>query len=82
MAISGLSVVGLPAVKNEPVMLKSSRNSSRNRTQTQKRVAVIKNAHTAAELDEIGERWATHSGPYLTVAETIAMEAAKNQTAQ
>ncbi len=37
-----------------------------------KLVAVIRNAHTDAELDEMEERWANHTGPYMTVAETLA----------
>lgn len=40
-------------------------------------VAVIKNGHTDAELKEMGERWVNHQGPYLTLAETIAIEKAK-----
>lgn len=42
-----------------------------------KMIAVIKNGHTAAELKEMGERWVNHQGPYLTLAETIAIEKAK-----
>ena len=30
-----------------------------------------------AELDEMEERWVNHQGPYLTLAETIAIEKAK-----
>jgi len=40
-------------------------------------VAVIKNGHTDAELKEMGERWVNHQGPYLTLAETIAIEKEK-----
>ncbi len=40
-------------------------------------VAVIKNGHTDAELDEMSERWVNHQGPYLTLAEVIAIEKAK-----
>ncbi|RZK88346.1 MAG: hypothetical protein EOO62_37810, partial [Hymenobacter sp.] len=28
-------------------------------------IAVIKNSHTDAEMEEMEERWATHQGPYL-----------------
>lgn len=42
-----------------------------------KLIAVIKNGHTDAELDEMEERWANHQGPYLTLAEVIAIERAK-----
>ena len=44
---------------------------------SQKMVAVIKNGHTDAELKEMEERWVNHQGPYLTLAETIAIEKAK-----
>lgn len=40
-------------------------------------VAVIKNGHTDAELEEMGERWVKHEGPYLTIDEIIAIEQAK-----
>ena len=42
-----------------------------------KLVAVIKNGHTDAELDEMEERWVNHQGPYMTLAEVIAIEKAK-----
>ena len=42
-----------------------------------KRVAVIKNRHTDAELDEMEERWANHSGPRLTLTEILTIEKAK-----
>jgi len=45
-----------------------------------KRVVVIKNGHTDAELDEMEERWVNHQGPYLTLAEVIAIEKAKQDT--
>lgn len=45
-----------------------------------KLVAVIKNGHTDAELDEMEERWVNHQGPYLTLAEVIAIEKAKQQS--
>lgn len=44
-----------------------------------KLVAVIKNGHTDAELDEMEERWANHQGPSLTLAEVLAIEKAKQQ---
>jgi hypothetical protein len=46
-----------------------------------KLVAVIKNGHTDAELDEMEERWLNHQGPYMTVAETLtyAAERAKQK---
>ena len=45
-----------------------------------KLVAVIKNGHTDAELDEMEERWANHQGPYLTLAEVLAIEKTKQQS--
>jgi hypothetical protein len=44
-------------------------------------MAVIKNGHTDAELDEMEERWLNHQGPYMTVAETLtyAAERAKQK---
>lgn len=46
-----------------------------------KRVAVIKNGHTEAELDEMGKRWLNHQGPYMTVAETLAYAAERAKKA-
>jgi hypothetical protein len=40
-------------------------------------VAVIKNGHTDAELDEMEERWVNNQGPYLTLAEVLAIETEK-----
>lgn len=40
-----------------------------------KQTVVIKNSHTAPELAESGERWATHSGPYMTLVDVLAIEA-------
>lgn len=44
-----------------------------------KLIAVIKNGHTEAELDEMEERWVNHQGPYMTLQQVIAIEAAKQQ---
>ena len=70
-----LSVADRQAEKNGIVMLKSPKSPTRK--ETPKMVAVIKNGHTDAELKEMGERWVNHQGPYLTLAETIAIEKAK-----
>jgi len=59
-------------------MLKTPKNP--NRTAAPKLVTVIKNGHTDAELDEMEERWVTHQGPRLTLAEVIAIEQAKQNT--
>ncbi len=42
-----------------------------------KMIAVIKNGHTEAELDEMEQRWVNHQGPYLTLAQVLAIEKAK-----
>lgn len=42
-----------------------------------KLVAVIKNGHTDAELDEMEERWVNYQGPCLTLAQVMAIEAEK-----
>lgn len=82
MAIFDQSVAGQPAVKKETAMLKSPKEPTKKETATAdrpKRVAVIKNGHTAAELAESGERWATHAGPYMTLTEVLSIEAAKQK---
>lgn len=48
-----------------------------NKKAAPKRVAVIKNGHTDAELDQMEERWVNHPGPRLTLAEVLAIEQAK-----
>ena len=50
---------------------------NQNKKAIPKMVAVIKNGHTDAELDEMAERWVNHQGPYLTLREVIAIEQAK-----
>ena len=61
-------------------MLKSANNKGK-KTQALNRpkVKVIKNGHTSAELADSGERWATHSGTYLTLEEVLALEAANQK---
>lgn len=66
-------------------MLKSPKNPNKKATATSasKRIAVIKNGMTEQEMAESGEAWATHQGPYMTLAEVLAIEKAKQaQTAQ
>ena len=75
MAKFGQSVADQPAEKNEIVMLKSA-NNKEPKTQPRK-VRVIRNSHTDAELAESGERWADHQGTYLSLADVLAAEAAK-----
>lgn len=70
-----LLVVGLLAGKTEIDMLKPPKKPSEKAIP--KMVAVIKNGHTDAELDEMAERWVNHQGPYLTLGEVIAIEQAK-----
>lgn len=59
-------------------MLRTPKNP--NRKTAPKLVAVIKNGHTDAELDEMEERWVNHQGPRLTLADVIAIEQAKQNT--
>lgn len=65
-------------------MLKSPRNPNKKAATAPapKLVAVIKNNLTEQEMDEAGERWVNHQGPYMTVAETLAYaaERAKKST--
>lgn len=56
-------------------MLKSKKNPTKKTAP--KMIAVIKNGHTDAEMNEMEERWANHQGPYLTLAEVLAIEKAK-----
>jgi len=37
----------------------------------------MKNSLTEQEMDEAGERWSNHKGPYMTLAETLAHAAVK-----
>jgi len=66
-------------------MLKSPRNHNKKAAAAShpKMVAVIKNNLPEKEMDELGEQWANHQGPYMTVAETLAYatERAKKPTA-
>ncbi len=58
-------------------MLRTKKNPTKKAAP--KLIAVIKNGHTDAELDEMEERWANHQGPYLTLAEVLAIEKGKQQ---
>ena len=78
MAKFGPSVVGLRAVNQGISMLRTPKNP--NRKAAPKLVAVIKNGHTDAELDEMEERWVNYQGPRLTLADVIAIEQAKQNT--
>ena len=42
-----------------------------------KLIAVIRNGMTQQEMDESEEAWANHQGPYMTLAEVLAIEKAK-----
>jgi hypothetical protein len=48
-----------------------------HRKATPRLIAVIKNGHTDAELDEMEERWVNYQGPRMTLAEVMAVEKAK-----
>ena len=82
MAKFGLLVVGQPAAKNANAMLKYPKKPNKKTApaSTPKMVAVIKNGMTKQEMKESGEHWANHQGPYLTLAEVIAIETAKAET--
>lgn len=54
-------------------MLKSPKNP--NKKAAPKLVAVIKNNLTEEEMNESGQHWANHKGPYMTVAQTLAYAA-------
>jgi hypothetical protein len=69
-----LSVADPLAVKQEIPMLKTRKTTKKA---APKMIAVIKNSHTEAELDEMEERWVNHQGPYLTLAQVLAIEKAK-----
>ena len=44
-----------------------------------KRIAVIKNGMTDQEMDESEQAWLDHQGPYMTLAEVLAIEKAKQE---
>jgi hypothetical protein len=75
MAKFGPSVADRLAVNQETSMLRTPKKPTKKAAP--KLVAVIKNGHTDAELDEMEERWVNHQGPYLTLAEVFAIETAK-----
>jgi hypothetical protein len=75
MAKFGPSVADRLAVNQEISMLRTPKKPTKKAAP--KLVAVIKNGHTDAELDEMEERWVNHQGPYLTLAEVLAIEKAK-----
>jgi len=59
-------------------MLKSPKKPSK-KAPAPKLVAVIKNNLTEQEMDVSGEHWANHSGPYMTIAETLAYAAERDK---
>ena len=65
-------------------MLKSPKNPNKRQriVKRPKLVAVLKNSMTEAEMQESGDAWANHQGPYLTLAEVLSIEAAKLQKQQ
>jgi hypothetical protein len=81
MAKFGPSVADQPAKTNANAMLKSPRNPNKKAAAASapKLVAVIKNNLTEEEMDELGEQWANHTGPYMTVAETLAYAAERDR---
>lgn len=62
-------------------MLKPPRNPGKKAAAVPapKLVAVIKNNLTEQEMNESGEHWANHQGPYMTIAETLAYAAKRDK---
>lgn len=62
-------------------MLKSPKNPNKKAAAASapKLVTVIKNNLTRQEMDEAGEHWVNHKGPYMTVAETLAYAAERDK---
>lgn len=58
-------------------MLKSTKTLDNKASAVPKKVAVMKNSHSPAELREMGERWTHHEGAYMTLAEIMAAEEAE-----
>ncbi len=79
----GPLVADQPVKTNEIAMLKLPRNPNKKAAAASapKLVAVIKNNLTEQEMDESGEHWANHPGPYMTVAETLAYAAKRDKKA-
>ena len=75
----GLSVADRPVKMNEIAMIKSLENPNKKTASDPKLVAVIKNSLTEQEMDEAGEHWSDHQGPYMTVAETLAYAAERDK---
>lgn len=78
MAKLGPSVADRLAVNQKTSMLRTPKKPTQKAAP--KLVAVIKNGHNDAELDDMEERWVNYQGPYLTLAEVIAIEKAKQDT--
>ena len=62
-------------------MLKSPKNPNKKAASAPKLIAVIKNSLTEQEMDEAGEHWANHQGPYMTITETLAHAAERAKKA-
>lgn len=75
MAKLGPLVADRLALNQETSMLRTPKKPTKKAAP--KLVAVIKNGHTDAELDDMEERWVNHQGPYLTLAEVLAIEKGK-----
>lgn len=62
-------------------MLKSPKNPKKRAASgaAPKLIAVIKNGMTEQEMNESGEHWVNHTGPYMTVAETLAYAAERDK---
>lgn len=80
MATFGLLVADRPTEMNATSMLKSA-PKKKPKPQTEQKVWVMKNSLTEQEMDEAGERWVNHKGPYMTLAETLAHAAERAKKA-
>lgn len=79
MAIFDPLVADRPTEMDVTSMLKSA--PKKPKRQTKQKVWVMKNSLTEQEMDEAGERWVNHKGPYMTLAETLAHAAERAKKA-
>lgn len=61
---------------------RTMKSSTKGMVSSKKTVKVIRNGHSVAEQREIGDRWADHKGPRMTVAETLAYAAKRQEQEQ
>lgn len=59
--------------------MSKSANKPSQKPQIEQKIWVMKNSLTEQEMDEAGERWVNHQGPYMTLAETLAYAAKRDK---